>query len=75
MTLNFSAVKNVRVWLFKYQMSMETKIPIICENYINRKMWNDITCVLQSFNGVAVEVWEWINNFTSHFTERDYYQY
>ena len=32
-------------------------------------MWEDITFPFPNFNGCTVEVWEWISNFISHFTE------
>ena len=31
-------------------------------------MWYEITYPIPNFNGVAIEVWEWISNFISHFT-------
>ena len=33
-------------------------------------MWGEITSPFPNFNGAAVEVWEWINNFITHFTGR-----
>ena len=38
-------------------------------NYTHYKMWEDITFLFPNFNGCTVEVWEWISNFISHFTE------
>ena len=32
------------------------------------KVWSKIIYPFPNFNGVAVEVWGWINNFISHFT-------
>ena len=31
-------------------------------------MWDEVTYPFPNFNGCAVEVWEWIRNFTPHFT-------
>ena len=31
-------------------------------------MWDEITYPFLNFNGAAVEVKEWISNFTPHFT-------
>ena len=31
------------------------------------KAWDDITYPFQNFNGVAVEISEWISDFISHF--------
>ena len=36
------------------------------DNYIHYKMWDEITYAFSTFNGVAVEVWEWISNSISH---------
>ena len=30
-------------------------------------MWDEITNQFPNFNGVNVEVWEWMNNFILHF--------
>ena len=38
-------------------------------NYIHYKVWHEISYPFPNFNGAAVEVWEWISNFISHFTE------
>ena len=37
-------------------------------NHIHYKVWNEITYPFINFNGVTVEVYEWISNFISHFT-------
>ena len=37
-------------------------------NYIYYKVWHKIIYQFPNFNGEAVEVWEWINNFIAHFT-------
>ena len=36
-------------------------------------MWDEITYPFLNFNGATVEVWNWISNFISHFTEACYY--
>ena len=33
---------------------------------MSNKMWDEITQPFPSFNGCAVEVWEWISNVTPH---------
>ena len=30
-------------------------------------MWDEIIYPFPNFNGSTVEVWEWINNFITHF--------
>ena len=30
------------------------------------KVWDEIAYPFQNFNGVTVEVWEWISNFIPH---------
>ena len=37
-------------------------------NYIHYKLWDGITYPFPNFNGATVEVWEWISDFTQHFT-------
>ena len=36
--------------------------------YINYKMWDEIIYPFQNSKGAAVEVWEWMHNFTPHST-------
>ena len=31
------------------------------------KVYDEITYPFPNFNGIAIEVWEWINNFLQHF--------
>ena len=38
----------------------------IC-NYINSKVWDEVTYPFPSFHVCTLEVWAWTNNFTSHF--------
>ena len=40
----------------------------IC-NYIHQIVWGEITYPFPNVNAAAVEVWEWINDITPHFTE------
>ena len=35
--------------------------------HLPSKVWDEITYPLQNLNGEAVEVLEWISNFTPHF--------
>ena len=42
-------------------------IPAWLSNYVHDKVWDKITHPSPNFNGAAVEVWEWIRNFTPHF--------
>ena len=44
-----------------------TLIPAWISNYINYKVWDEITYPFPNFNGVTVEVWEWKSNFIAHF--------
>ena len=37
-------------------------------NYLISKVWDKTTCPFPKFNGITVEVWEWIIKFTPHFT-------
>ena len=37
-------------------------------NYSHYKMWDEITYPFPNFNGVTIEVWEWISNFIPHIT-------
>ena len=46
-----------------------TLIPAWINNDIHYKVWDEITYPFLNFNGIAAEVWEWISNFTLHFTE------
>ena len=39
-------------------------IPAWISNYIHNKVWDKNTYLFPNFNGVAVEVWEWISNST-----------
>ena len=36
-------------------------------NYIHYKMWDEITYIFPNYNGLTVEVWEWIRDFIPHF--------
>ena len=46
-----------------------TLIPAWISNYIHYIVWDEITySFLIFFNGVIVEVYEWISNFTPHIT-------
>ena len=35
---------------------------------MHRNVWDEIIYAFPSFNGAAVEAWEWISNFIPHFT-------
>ena len=37
-------------------------------NYIYYKVCGELTYAFPNFKGAAVEVWEWISDFTTHFT-------
>ena len=45
-----------------------TWIPAWISDYIHYKVWDEITYSFPNFNSCTVEVWEWISNFTPHFT-------
>ena len=44
-----------------------TLFPAWIGNYIQYKVSDEIIYPFPNFNGTAVEVWEWINNFIPHF--------
>ena len=50
--------------IFKWNLSKNISRP----NCIHYKVWKKITYPFSNFNGTAVEVWEWMNNFILHFT-------
>ena len=37
-------------------------------NFIHYRVWDEVTYPFPNFNGATIEVWEWISNFTPHFT-------
>ena len=39
-------------------------------NYIHYKVWDESTLHFPNFNDAAIEVWEWISNFATHFTDQ-----
>ena len=43
-----------------------TLIPACINNYMNYKVWDEITYSFPIFNGTTVEAWEWISNFIPH---------
>ena len=45
-----------------------TLIPAWKSNYNHYKVWYELTYPFPNFNGAAIEIWEWINNFILHFT-------
>ena len=47
--------------------ALVTLITITTNNYINDKVWVKIAYSFLNLKGCAVEVREWISNFTSHF--------
>ena len=49
-------------------LTLITLIPAGIINCIHYNVWDEITYPLQNFNSGTVEVWEWISNFTPHFT-------
>ena len=56
---------NTRVPFYLHNLAL---IPVCISNYINYKVWDEITYPFPNFNGYTVEVWEWISNFIPHFT-------
>ena len=46
-----------------------TLIPISISYNINQKVWDEITYPFPNLNVAILEVWEWISNFITHFTE------
>ena len=58
------------IWSYRYPRNY-TPGPLLLtwiSNYINHKMWDEITYPFPNFNGAAVEVWKWLSNFIPHFT-------
>ena len=45
-----------------------TLIPALISDPIHYKVWDEIAYPSPNFNGCTVEVWEWVSNFTPHFT-------
>ena len=41
-------------------------IPVGISNYIQCKMWDEVTYLFPNFSGVTIIVWEWISNLISH---------
>ena len=50
--------------------NMDNLIPAGISNYIQLKIWDEITYPFLNFNGATVEVWEWISNFIPLITGR-----
>ena len=46
-----------------------TLIPAWISDYIHYKVWGEIPYPLPNLKSAAVEVWEWISNFNSHFID------
>ena len=44
-----------------------TLIPAWISNHMPSTVWGEITYPFRNFNGWTVEVWEWRNNFITHF--------
>ena len=42
--------------------------PTCINNYTHYKVWNEIIYPFRNFKCAAVQVWEWINYFTPHFS-------
>ena len=51
-------------WI-NFNPSMDKCIPM---KFLFFEVWDVITYPFPNFNGATVEVWEWIINFTTHFT-------
>ena len=47
-----------------------TLIPAWISNHVPCTVWDEITYPFTNFNSATIEVWEWINNFISHFITR-----
>ena len=55
------------LWPLLITLALLTLIPALISNHTHYKMWDEITCLFPNFKGCNVEVWEWINNFITHF--------
>ena len=47
-----------------FQLTLLTLIPTWVSNYIHYKVYDDITYSFPNFTGAAVNIWEWLINFT-----------
>ena len=46
--------------------AMELTFSGLISNYMSNKVWDEITCAFQNFNGCTIEVW-WIGIFIPYF--------
>ena len=63
------------VYIYTIPVSIWTKPVVtrskhIVHRYIRFDMWDGITYQFPHFNDTAIEVWELVNNFISHFIKR-----
>ena len=56
-------------WLVGGLLSNMVKLyPSMDKELYPLSMWDEITCPSSNFNGVAIEVWEWISKFILRYT-------
>ena len=67
-TLPFPAVGEQECSNLASGCLVKTLIPARKSNFTHYKVWGEITYPFPNFNGSAGEVWEWIRNFTPHFS-------
>ena len=54
--------------LFRCGFVLKDLFNLWISNYIHYKVYDEMTYPFPNSNGATVEVWEWIDNFISHFT-------
>ena len=65
-TYHFDEEIDFRLNVIYSSVASFTNIPAWMSNHMPRKLWNEITYPFPNFNGVTIEVWEWISNLIPH---------
>ena len=66
--INCCLTKNTRVGeLDRFYLYGLTLIPAWISNHIPINVWDELIHPFPNSNSTAVEVWEWISNFITHF--------
>ena len=73
----FSLTQNQWIWCFAITEFQHiwgpfyyhglTLIPVWSRNRMPSKVWDEITHLFPNFNGITIEVWEWMSNCISRF--------
>ena len=67
---HYRAEQNVQMMTEKYRSENGVTKPRSAggiSNHMLGKVWDEMIYPFPNFNGCAVEVWEWINDFITHF--------